>query len=72
MKNDYEKYIASEKSKQPKKQFFFSLQPPIDEMSLANINVGKKQQKQILLLSLLVHNSGEISGSKNRRRLLPH
>ncbi|MCB0838658.1 MAG: glycoside hydrolase family 3 C-terminal domain-containing protein [Bacteroidetes bacterium] len=64
LKNDYEKYIASEKSKQPKKQFFFSLQPPIDEMSLATINIGEKAAETDIAFITIGRNSGEFQDRK--------
>lgn len=59
LRSKYEKFIAVEKAKQPKKQFFFELLPPLPEMPLGPVQVAAKAKNTDLAFITLGRNSGE-------------
>ncbi len=59
LQDDYESYIKVEKAKQPKKQFFFELMPPIAEKPLASTEVTDQAAKSDIAFITLGRNSGE-------------
>lgn len=59
LKETYEAYIKAEKAKQPPKQFFFELTPPIAEMPLKAGDVKKTAAETDVAFITLGRNSGE-------------
>ena len=64
LKADYQSYIAQEKEKQPEKQFFFELLPPISEKPLDKSEVVAKAQSNDIAFITLGRNSGEFQDRK--------
>lgn len=55
----YEQHLAAEEAKQPKKNFFFELPPPIAELPLNAAEVGRTAQQTDLAFITIGRNSGE-------------
>lgn len=59
LKAEYATYIEEEKAKQPEKQFFFELLPPIAEKPLKTADVAAQAKKSDIAFITLGRNSGE-------------
>ncbi|MCV9385118.1 glycoside hydrolase family 3 N-terminal domain-containing protein [Reichenbachiella ulvae] len=59
LKGDYEAYIVTEKAKLPKKEFFFTLLPPIPEMALEDAKLKEMADQSDVAFIGLSRNSGE-------------
>jgi len=59
LREDYQKYIAQEKAKQPEKKFFFELLPPIAERPMQKAEIAAHASESDLALITIGRNSGE-------------
>lgn len=64
LQRTYEKYIATEKEKQPKKRFFFELLPPIPEMSVTEEDARRYAKSSSAALITIGRNAGEFQDRK--------
>ncbi|TAK45835.1 MAG: beta-glucosidase [Saprospiraceae bacterium] len=59
LKAVYEKYIAAEKARQPKKRWFFDVLPPLPEMPLDAATANEKAKEADVAFVTIGRNSGE-------------
>ncbi len=64
VKSKYENYISEEKSKQPKKRYFFELLPPIPEMKPSEDLLQKAAASNAIAFITIGRNAGEFQDRK--------
>ena len=64
LKNRYEKFIASEKEKAPKKKYFFELPAPLPEMEITKDILANKVDETDIAIITIGRNAGEFQDRK--------
>ncbi len=64
LKNSYEKFIAIEKEKAPKKKYFFELPAPFPEMDITKEVLAKKVEETDIAFITIGRNAGEFQDRK--------